>query len=183
MPGLERDTLMRKQVSIGVSVGTSLILVIFVMLCLTTFAALSLVSANRDFILSQKTAASTTLYYSADSRAETRLAEIDRILQDAQAASGSRSDYLVRCKEALAAEGGVDLFDLAAEGGGLQLGYAVSAGESAELQVRLQVLYAPQDGARYQRLNWSTRSTVEWEGGNNADLWDGERSLGPAENE
>jgi hypothetical protein len=169
---------MRKQPSIGVSVGASSILVIFVMLCLTTFATLSLVSANRDFILSQKTAESTTLYYSADSLAEARLAEIDQILQDAQAASNNRSSYLALCKEALAAESGVEVFDRAGgEEGNLQLGYTVPAGESAELQVRLQVLYPPQDGARYQKLNWSTHSTIEWEGDSSADLWDGDFSL------
>ncbi len=52
------------------------ILAIFVVLCLTTLAALSLVSAQADSSLAEKASLSTEQYYAADAGAEEKLAEI-----------------------------------------------------------------------------------------------------------
>lgn len=62
----------------GISVGSSSVLMVFVALMLTTFAALSLASANMDVRLSRRVAQNTADYYAADSRAEELLAQIDR---------------------------------------------------------------------------------------------------------
>lgn len=50
----------------GVSVGSSSILVIFVVLALTAFAALSLTTAGSDLRLTQRVARATQEYYAAD---------------------------------------------------------------------------------------------------------------------
>ena len=62
----------------GVSTGTGgiSILAIFVVLCLTTLAALSLVSARADYALAEKTAMSSVQYYEADAQAEETLAAV-----------------------------------------------------------------------------------------------------------
>ena len=54
---------MNKKMTGGINVGTSSILVTFVLLCLVTFAALSFLSANSDYRLSKQTAQRTTDYY------------------------------------------------------------------------------------------------------------------------
>lgn len=58
---------MGKKFTPGISVGSSSILVIFVVLCLTTFATLSMVSANSDYRLTSRTAQAAQVYYQADS--------------------------------------------------------------------------------------------------------------------
>lgn len=70
----------KKQFSAGMNVGSSSVLVTFVLLCLVTFAALSFVSANADNELTNQTADRITAYYTADTLAEVNLANIDSLL-------------------------------------------------------------------------------------------------------
>ena len=60
----------------GFQIGTSYLLVIFVVLCLVTFAALSLSSSLRDQSYTKKLAAHQTAYASASSEASARLAQM-----------------------------------------------------------------------------------------------------------
>ena len=60
--------------------GTASILLVFVTLCLISFAVLSLVNANADLRLSKKIAERNTAYYEAVSEAERFLAEADTTL-------------------------------------------------------------------------------------------------------
>ena len=61
--------------------GTSTLLLIFVSLCLLTFAVLSFLSARADQNLSRKTAERTSAYYETCNQAEDRLGETDRMLE------------------------------------------------------------------------------------------------------
>lgn len=70
----------KKQFSVGMNVGSSSILVTFVLLCLVTFAALSFVSAKADNDLAIETSDRIAAYYTADSLAEVNLANIDSLL-------------------------------------------------------------------------------------------------------
>ena len=58
--------------------GTASILLVFVTLCLISFAVLSLVNANADLRLSRKIAERNTAYYGAVSEAEQFIAEADK---------------------------------------------------------------------------------------------------------
>lgn len=60
----------------GVPVGGPSLLMAFILLCLTTFAVISYLSALRDFRLSEKTAENVSLYYQADGQGEEILAKI-----------------------------------------------------------------------------------------------------------
>ena len=77
------------------TIGFSSILVIFVMLSLTTFTVLTLVSANADYKLSKRVAERTTDYYSADTRAEEKLALIDDALDKAYISYGRLDSGIV----------------------------------------------------------------------------------------
>lgn len=72
----------QKQTHSGVSVGSSSILVIFVVLALTAFATLSLVSANSDYSLTRRTVESVDAYYAADSAATKAAAQLIRALRE-----------------------------------------------------------------------------------------------------
>ena len=73
-----------KKVYPPIQIGVSFMLVIFLILCMVTFAALSLSSAQKDYEYSLKNAERTTAYYEASNLAEEKLAEIDRALASGQ---------------------------------------------------------------------------------------------------
>lgn len=91
--------------------GISLMLLIFLSLCLITFSVLSLSGANADEKLSQKSADRTTEYYAAVTRANEVLSEIDARLADAfleaQDSEEPEQAYFEACAEI--AVSGVDL--------------------------------------------------------------------------
>ncbi len=92
-----------KNHSAGVSIGMVSILMIFVVLCLTTFATLSFVSARADLKLSKKASDSVSEYYAADSAAETYLAQIASQLETADSSWQqivSLSDTSLECSVA-----------------------------------------------------------------------------------
>lgn len=92
-----------KNHSAGVSIGMVSILMIFVVLCLTTFATLSFVSARADLKLSKKASDSVSEYYAADSAAETYLAQIASQLETADSSwqqTVSLSDTSLECSVA-----------------------------------------------------------------------------------
>ncbi len=60
----------------GIHVGSTSILMVFSILCLTIFAVLSFVTTNYERKLSEKTAAVVFNFYQADNQAEEILAEI-----------------------------------------------------------------------------------------------------------
>ena len=73
---------MKSQSSGGGNIGGSSILVIFVLLCVTTFAALSLVSALAGYRLAVQMVESSNAMHNADSQAEIILASINEILKN-----------------------------------------------------------------------------------------------------
>lgn len=105
----------------GINVGTVSMVLIFVLLCLVSFAVLSIVSANADKSLSTKIADRTADYYSACNTAHTCLADMDRMLslQYAQAAD----------EEAYFSVAGHDKF------------FTIPISDSQSLLVELEILY------------------------------------------
>lgn len=64
------------------NIGTSSLILIFIVLCLAVFAVLSLEHAKRDDLFSQKSAKAVQEYYRADAEGEKFLQEIDSIVQE-----------------------------------------------------------------------------------------------------
>ena len=64
--------------------GVSSILMVFAMLCITTFGILSLVSANADYKLAKKNQEAAEAYYEADRHASEMLAELDSLIASAR---------------------------------------------------------------------------------------------------
>lgn len=76
---------MERNLKMSVGIGGPSIIMIFVILCLTTLSALSLMTANADWKLTKKAAAAVQRFYTADNLAEETLAETDATLQSGQA--------------------------------------------------------------------------------------------------
>ena len=73
---------MEKKKQPVVTMGTSSILVIFIILCLVTFAMLSLASSRASLTYAEKIADRTSDYYTACNRGEELLAEIQTALTE-----------------------------------------------------------------------------------------------------
>lgn len=159
----------RKRVT-GVNVGGSSILVIFVLLCLTTFATLSLVSANASYSLAKKASYSASEYYSANAAAEERLAEIDGRLREASLLAGSESGYFTLVERYCEQSG----FPASYKDG--EISYEVPVNDTQVLAVSLRVNYSLDETApRFSRERWQVVNTADWELENGGfDLWGGE---------
>ena len=79
--------------------GTSTLLLIFVSLCLLTFAVLSFLSARADQNLSRKTAERTSAYYEACNQAEDRLGEADQMLEKIWQETANEKAYFQAVRE------------------------------------------------------------------------------------
>lgn len=84
---------MKEKQRISIGTGVSSILMIFVVLCLTTFGVLSFSSARADLNLTKKNGAQIEAYYTADGTAQEILMEIDGLIYTAQSADGDETIY------------------------------------------------------------------------------------------
>lgn len=148
----------RRTAGTGLGVGVSSILVIFVLLCLVTFATLSLVSARADWTLSQKAAAHTTAAETAANTAEQTLAKADALLADCYAGAADEADYRARAKAALATLGTLREAD-----GKLYFDFVTEVSDTQTLNASLRVLWPAAGGGFYEIARWQTVSTGAWQ--------------------
>lgn len=173
----------------GVNVGTSSILIIFILLCLVTFATLSVVSARADYILSEKSAATVTAYYTACNQAETCLAGIDGALQKVWEEERGKVYNLPKdadpavlgpiYQEALmraAYPAGVTA--ALAENGGVTLAFSIPAGENQQLDVTLLASRPQEGGAFYTVTGWKLTVSADWQPDDHLNVWGGEGQSG-----
>ena len=124
------------------NIGSSSILLIFVILCLISFATLSIVSANADHKLSRKVLDRTTAYYQACNQAEASLASVDRTLSRIYEASESEEEY----------------FSTA----GRSKSYAIPISDLQTLEVAISILYPREAGEPYYEItSWRVLTTGE----------------------
>lgn len=83
----------KKLKAMGLPIGGPSLIMAFILMCLTIFACISFMAANRDYKLSQKTAESLTQYYAADSKAEEILADIDGSLKSSEAIEDIENNF------------------------------------------------------------------------------------------
>lgn len=168
-----------KQQSYFVNIGSSSLLVIFLVLCLVTFAILSLSSARSDYSFSEKMAAHKQEYYEASERAEVVIGEIDEVLYRVSNEVGlvSQSDragqsdtgeafaaYLTAVASALSGaqfeEISLQLEQLETNG---RIFFQVPAGEQQALLVTIQVKDYRKYPYYYEIRTWKIMNTGEGE--------------------
>lgn len=132
-----------------VNVGSSSILLIFVILCLISFATLSIVSANADAKLSRRVVERTTAYYEACNQAQADIADLDDTLAAVYADSFDEEEYFMAV--------------------GRKKTYTVAISDLQTLSVTLDILYPEQDSDPFYRItSWQVltdSSDVEEEEG------------------
>lgn len=115
-----------------INVGSSSILLIFVILCLISFATLSIVSANADAKLSAKVVERTTAYYEACNKAQEDIASMDNTLQAIYADSFDEEEYFLAV--------------------GRKKTYIFPISDIQTLSVSLDILYPEQAGDPYYHI-------------------------------
>lgn len=115
-----------------INVGSSSILLIFVILCLVSFATLSIVSANADAKLSRRVVERTTAYYEACNRAQTDIASMDNTLKAVYADSFDEDEYFMAV--------------------GHKKTYLFPISDLQTLSVSLDILYPEQTGEPFYRI-------------------------------
>lgn len=129
-----------------VNIGTTSILTVFVILCMVTFAALSLLTANRNARYNDQVQERTDAYYQAVNQAYQEIAGIDRTLQEYWA-------------------------DGAWEQAEPEYAFIIPIDETSELSVRLTT-HEPdaEDASLYTISEFAEISTKEWQGDQSMEL-------------
>ena len=149
----------RKSSKSIISIGTTSIVLIFVLLCLLTFSVLSLVSAKANLSLSQKSADRTAAYYDAENQANEVLFTIIDCLDETVSGNPGITDaeFYETVHSRLNGEDGIVFTD------DQYLEYQVPLTDEQFLHVGLEISHvAFSDGKHYRILAWNTCSTHEW---------------------
>ena len=110
-----------KKKQFGMNIGSASILLVFVILCLVSFAVLSIVSANADSKLSTRVLERTTAYYTACNQAADSLAGLDKTLTRIYRNTDSEEAYFSSV--------------------GHNKSYVIPISELQSLQVTVEILY------------------------------------------
>lgn len=177
-----------KQQSSFVNIGSSSLLVIFLVLCLVTFAILSVSSAKSDYSFSERLAAHKKEYYDASARAERITGEIDDILvglvQENGASNTSGTPDDTDTSAGFSTSAYVDLVKNTFDGiqingttlscsivdEEIYISYQVPAGEKQVLDVLLLVTDYTKEDTYYQIAAWQIIPSENWEGDESLNL-------------
>ena len=125
----------KKKRFFGMNIGSASMLLIFVILCMVSFAALTIISANADRRLSRRIADRTTAYYDACNSAQESLAGIDQVLSRQYSVSISMEEYFLAA--------------------GHNKSYAIPISDTQTLLVEIEILYPEQaDDTFYSITSW-----------------------------
>lgn len=161
-----------KQQSYFVNIGSSSLLVIFLILCLVTFAILSLSSAKSDYSFSQRLAQHRQTYYEANANAEEVVNQIDNTLsalaEEIDLFGSSSFDGLDNYFSAVnSAFKGCQINDITVNcdfwGDELLISFQVPAGDSQALTVTLQVTDCREQATYYDVKAWQIINTGSWD--------------------
>jgi hypothetical protein len=133
-------------------IGTVSLLMIWIILCMVIFAALSLTTASRDVNFSRTLARHTTAYYTADAQAQETLQLLDQLIAD----HPDQAALLSALPEDVSGE---------LENGVLTLSYQVPMTQDQALSVVLTV----RDGT-CTIASWQEIQTTQWTGDNSLSL-------------
>ena len=129
--------------SAPINVGTSSIMMLFAVLCLTVFSVLSLVSARSQASLARKSADAVSAYYAADTRA-------------------------AGIYEELRAGGLPETVTVSEYPDGTYYAYEVPVDENQVLSVLVC-----QAGEEFEILSWKVTSTADWSADGQINVWGG----------
>lgn len=143
-----------------VNIGSSSLLIIFLILSLVTFAILSLSGARSDYSFSQKLAEHKTAYYEASNQAEQILGQIDDTLASCSESCVTIASYPDSVKKALA---GQQYDSIRLETDGQLLTFSIPMEGEQALLVQLEITDYTKAETFYVIKTWQVISTKSWE--------------------
>lgn len=149
----------------GISIGSNLIILIFGIVTLTTFAVLSFVSANADSKLAKKSEEAVTAYYKADSVGEELLYKTDTMLKAMAEESENEIQYFEKIAEAFP-----EHYDSEKQ----ILDFEEQMDEHLRIRIRLKVYYPVSAGTSYEIMSWNTESYDDYIIDDSMPVWTGE---------
>ncbi len=157
------------------NIGSVTLMMIFIVVCMVSFAALSLSTAATDYNTAKKSADHVTDYYKASNDAEEKLASLVQVLSETYAASDSPASYYKNLEEKIQAMEGLSfILNEADEGGALSasISYDCTINQKQALHVELACPYSENLSGEdlYPITCWQTTSTTQWEGDNSIKL-------------
>ncbi len=159
---------MKSNISMGI--GGTLVIVIFVVLCLTVFATLSFTTAYSDMKLVNKTQEMTSEYYTIEGYAEIKLSEIYDMM--IIASYGDNDNYYEILSHLLLQSEDVVLLNN--DINNFKIYYEVHDNRKQKLCVTLKVLYNDANKPTYEIITWNLANmelpVYEEE---NINLWEG----------
>lgn len=151
----------------GIQIGTSFLVLIFVVLALVIFSVLSLMSSLSDQRLTEKNEMAVNAFYVADSMAEEKLATAARIISNVEKTVIGDATF----KEELRR-----LFGSSYDATTGIVSYSVPISKSLSLFVELEVLYNGGTGNtnnNYRIVRWQEENIEEYEIDDSLHLWEG----------
>lgn len=165
------------------NIGTSTLLMILIVLCMTIFALLSLSTAISDHQAAVRAADHTTDYYNACNYAEAKLADIDAALQGFYTEASDFASYQECLRTYSLAHPDITLNEGSEH---MTLAWQTPLSDTQALSVTLDILYPATDSDKstashieasdsdaeplYRIASWQVISTVQWDGDNSVTL-------------
>lgn len=144
----------------NVNIGTTSLILIFIVLCLSTFGLLSLSNAKGDWNLADKNARAVRMYYEADGQGERFVQMVDRALQETGMQGLTGQDR----REALAQK----LEGYYQADGTVQTDVGMDFGQALHIELELK-----EDGG-YRIRSWNVYNREDYEIDNAIPVWTGE---------
>lgn len=144
----------------NINIGTTSLILIFIVLCLSTFGLLSLSNARGDWNLADKNAGAVRTYYEADARGEQFVQMVDRVLRETADRGLSGTDREAALKEKLAGYYQAD--------GSVQTDIGMEFGQALHIELTLA------EDAGYEIRCWNVYNREDYEIDNSIPVWTGE---------
>ncbi len=141
---------MRKKKFSGFGVGSTSIIMIFIVLCLTTFSILSFVSSNVGYNFAQKSKEHTQMFYDAQLRATEVLSQIDTTLYAASSDPSGYNNYIFGLQNF----SGIKVVQ---KKDSFTVSYETKISDNQVISVELRVPLKPSD-ERYKITKWASTS-------------------------
>ena len=155
------------KVSFPVNIGAASLLVVFLVLCIATFAGLSLSAAKSDENAASQMRERRSSYYDASNRSESLVQIIDRAAGEARRENPA-DGWMKAAKQKIEEEtAGLDSVEVSVEeqNGVPVISWEIYAAEDQILQVEVVLQEPDADGNLYRICTWKTVPKEEWEAG------------------
>ena len=148
-----------------VNIGLTSLILIFIILCLSTFCLLSLSSARGDLSLAERSARAVTEYYQADAKGEEWLKQADAVLQKETAGKSMSQEEIQYAAGKLASELGCNVDE---ETGYISTDISMEHGQALHIDLALTG-----DESRYEVKSWYVYDSGNYEIDDSMPVWSG----------